>query len=218
MEQDSASRREEDALMSTSATGDGSCRGPTDGSFPASSGRTTRNAPSYWLTRFVILRLVGLVYFVAFLVAARQIIPLIGQNGLLPAETFLHRVEMHFGSRTSAFLQLPSLFWFCASDRFMAAVAWGGVGLSLTVLLGYANAIVMALLWALYLSFVHVGQDWYSYGWEIQLLETGFLSIFLCPLLEGRPFPRRPPPTPVVWLFRWLGFRVMFGAGLIKLR
>ena len=93
-----------------------------------------------------------------------------------------------------------------------------GVALSLLVLLGFANAIVMALLWAIYLSFVHIGQDWYGYGWEIQLLETGFLAIFLCPLFDGRPFPRRPPPAPVIGLLRWLTFRIMLGAGLIKLR
>ncbi|MBX6326637.1 MAG: hypothetical protein IRY93_11440, partial [Chthoniobacterales bacterium] len=31
---------------------------------------------SYWLTRFVILRLLGFVYAVAFLVAANQLVPL----------------------------------------------------------------------------------------------------------------------------------------------
>jgi len=70
----------------------------------------------------------------------------------------------------------------------------------------------------MYMSIVHVGQIWYGYGWEIQLLETGFLSIFLCPLIDGRPFPRCRPPILVFWLFRWLGFRIMIGAGLIKLR
>src|SRR6266571_5685199 len=190
MQQDSASEHDGVALPSASPIGDGGLGGQTDNTFQTSLGARTGNAPSYWLTRFVILRLVGLVYFVAFLVAAQQIIPLIGQNGLLPAATFLHRVEGHFGSRLAGFLQLPGLFWVDASDRFIALVAWVGVGLSLVVLAGYANAILMALLWALYLSFVHVGQDWYSYGWEIQLLETGFLAIFLCPLIEGRPFPR----------------------------
>jgi len=68
------------------------------------------------------------------------------------------------------------------------------------------------------MSFVNIGQDWYGYGWEIQLLETGFLAIFLCPLLDGRPFPKSPPPRLVIWLFRWLIFRIMLGAGLIKLR
>jgi len=173
---------------------------------------------SYWLTRFAILRLLGFVYFVAFLAAANQIIPLVGEHGLLPARDFLDRVTAHFGSRADGFLQLPSLFWFDVSDPFLKTVAWLGVGLSLVVLLGYANAILMSLLWGLYLSFIHIGQDWYSYGWEIQLLETGFLAIFLCPLWDGRPFPKRPPPKLVIWLFRWLIFRIMLGAGLIKLR
>ncbi|MHB8421063.1 MAG: lipase maturation factor family protein [Myxococcales bacterium] len=76
----------------------------------------------------------------------------------------------------------------------------------------------MAALFVLYLSITHVGGLWYGYGWENQLTETGFLAIFLCPLIEPRPLPRRPPPTPVLWLFRWLTFRIMLGAGLIKLR
>jgi hypothetical protein len=63
-----------------------------------------------------------------------------------------------------------------------------------------------------------VGQLWYGFGWEFQLLELGFLAIFLCPPLDGRPFPRAPPPRVVIWLMRWLTFRVMFGAGMIKLR
>jgi hypothetical protein len=97
-------------------------------------------------------------------------------------------------------------------------MAWMGVALSLLVLLGFANAILLGILWMLYLSFLPIGQDWYSYGWEIQLLETGFLAIFLCPLIDMRPFSRKPPPMPVIVLFRWLIFRIMLGAGLIKIR
>src|SRR5207245_7356233 len=131
---------------------------------------------------------------------------------------FLQRLEAHFGSALGVFLQLPGIFWFDLSDRFLVVSAWAGAGLSLLVMLGYANGILMAVLCGLYMSFVHIGQDWYGYGWEIQLLETGFLAVFLCPLLDGRPFPRLPPPTPVVWCLRWLVFRIMLGAGLIKLR
>jgi lipase maturation factor len=173
---------------------------------------------SYWLTRFVVLRLLGLVYLVAFLILANQALPLIGEKGLLPAGLFLRRAETLFGSRLEAFLQYPSLFWIDVSDPCLLSMAWLGAALSLVMLLGYANAILLAILWVLYLSFVHIGQDWYGYGWEIQLLETGFLAIFSCPLLDGRPFPRRPPPVPIVWMLRWLAFRIMLGAGLIKLR
>jgi len=175
-------------------------------------------ARSYWLTRFLILRLLRLVYAFAFLSLALQVLPLVGHAGLLPADRFLDLVAESLGSRGAGFLALPSLFWLGISDPALAALAWLGLALSLCVLAGFANSILLAALWALYLSFVHVGQEWYGFGWEIQLLETGFLAIFLCPLLDARPFPRRPPPGAVVWLYRWLIFRIMLGAGLIKLR
>jgi len=175
-------------------------------------------APSYWLTRFMILRLLGLVYFFAFLSLDNQLLPLIGSHGLLPAASFLQGIERQAGSPLSGFLANPTLFWLGAADSTLVATAWAGTALSLLLMIGYANAVLMALLWALYLSFVHIGQEWYSFGWEIQLLETGFLAIFLCPLVDGRPFPRRPPSPAVIGLFRWLIFRIMLGAGLIKIR
>ena len=173
---------------------------------------------SYWLTRFIILRLLGFVYAVAFFVAAQQLVSLIGGHGLTPARYFLGEIHSQLGSRTAGMLQVPTLFWFGISDNGLSIFAWVGFGLSLVVLAGYANAIILTVLWAMYMSIVHIGQIWYGYGWETQLLETGFLSIFLCPLLDARPFPKRAPPLPVIWLFRWLGFRIMIGAGLIKLR
>ncbi|PYV18926.1 MAG: membrane protein [Acidobacteria bacterium] len=175
-------------------------------------------AQPYWLTRFLILRLLGFVYFFAFLSLAQQVLPLIGRDGLLPARSYLAGIERAVGSRFDAFLALPSLFWLGAPDRLLVVLAWAGVALSLAVALGFANAVLLAALWALYLSFVQIGQDWYGFGWEIQLLETGFLAIFLCPLLDGRPFPRRPPPVVVIVLLRWLIVRIMLGAGLIKIR
>ncbi|MEO6873090.1 MAG: lipase maturation factor family protein, partial [Chthoniobacterales bacterium] len=180
--------------------------------------RVLRDRESYWLTRFVILRLLGLVYAIAFLVAANQILPLVGSDGLLPVGNFLARVSAVLGGSLGGFLRLPSLFWLNHSDTALVAVAWIGFALSCVVLCGYANAILLTVLWALYMSFVHVGQVWYGYGWETQLLETGFLAIFLCPLLDARPFPRRPPPLAIIWLFRLLIFRIMLGSGLIKIR
>ena len=173
---------------------------------------------SFWLTRFVILRLLGFVYFFAFLAAALQVVPLLGSDGLTPVTAWTSDVANTLGSRFVAFLRFPSLFWIAAPDRLLVGVAWLGAGLSLVVLAGFANVFLLAALWLLYMSFVQVGQEWYAYGWEIQLLETGFLAIFLCPLLDPRPFPRRPPPRLVLWLFGWLIFRIMLGAGLIKIR
>src|SRR6185437_846231 len=174
--------------------------------------------PTYWLTRFVILRLLGIIYAVAFLVAINQIIPLIGGNGLLPAGSYFKQVALALGSPGAGFVRLPSIFWFGHSNSWLIAVAWIGFVLSLVVVAGYANAPLLTIVWFLYMSIVHVGQEWYGYGWEIQLTETGFLAIFLCPLLDMRPFPKRAPPFPIIVLFRWLIFRIMLGSGLIKIR
>jgi len=175
-------------------------------------------AAGHWLGRFLVLRLLGLIYLMAFLTLVNQGPGLIGSHGLLPAADYLDDVGAQLGGRAAGFWQMPTLFWLRASDGFIAAAGWAGVVLSLVVMAGYANAIVLAVLCALQISVVNIGQDFYAFGWEIQLVETGFLCIFLVPLLDGRPFPRRAPPALVVWLLRWLIVRVMWGAGLIKLR
>jgi hypothetical protein len=113
---------------------------------------------SYWLTRFVILRLLGFIYAVAFLVAANQLVPLIGQHGLTPATHFLNEVQTQLGSRNAGMFRVPTLFWFGISDDSLSTFSWIGFALSLVILGGYANAILLAILWAMYMSIVHVGQ------------------------------------------------------------
>src|SRR5262249_37824427 len=107
----------------------------------------TRSPESYRLTRFVLLRWLGGVYAVAFYVAAIQIVPLIGSHGLLPLGSFLARVENALGSATAGFVRLPSLFWFVHSDAALKLAAWGGFALSCVVVAGYANALLMMVLW-----------------------------------------------------------------------
>src|SRR3954463_9384036 len=82
--------------------------------------------PTYWLTRFVILRLLGVIYAIAFLVAINQVIPLIGSNGLLPVEIYLKQVGSALGSVGAGFMRLPSLFWFWHSDTALLMCAWMG--------------------------------------------------------------------------------------------
>lgn len=202
-----------------SASGDGIERIPLSSGWLERLRREWRGeGQRYWLTRFVLLRWLGLVYLAAFLVVANQIVPLVGARGLTPLVHYAEAAERHYGSVWALFGRSPSVFWFAPSDTLLIGSAWIGVVLSAVVLAGYANALILLALWLLYASFVHVGQVWYGYGWEIQLLETGLLACFLCPLWDARPFPRRPPPVPVIWLFRWLAVRIMWGAGLIKLR
>lgn len=164
-----------------------------------------------WLTRFLLLRGLGAIYLVAFVSYLVQARVLLGSEGLLPAARFLDQLAERGVS-------VPTVFRLDASDATLLGVGWLGVALSVAVLVGRANMLVLGALWGLYLSIVNVGQLWYGYGWEFLLLEAGFLAIWTVPLVDSRPFPALPTPTVVLWLYRWLLFRLMFGAGLIKIR
>jgi hypothetical protein len=166
-------------------------------------------APEYWLGRQVLERGIAATYVIAFIAAATQFRALIGERGMLPVPRFLQR---------QSFRVAPSIFHIHYSDRFFAGVCWFGAGLSAAVVAGAADLVPLwaamsgwLLLWVAYLSIVNVGQAWYSFGWESILLESGFLTVFV-----GND--RVAPPVLVMWLARWLVFRIEFGAGLIKLR
>ncbi|MGW4772127.1 lipase maturation factor family protein [Nocardia sp. NPDC004278] len=163
----------------------------------------------YWLGRLVFQHGLAVIYLIAFSAAARQFRALIGARGMLPVPEYVRRVS---------FRRAPSIFQLHYSDRYFAAVAWSGAALSAAIAAGalhlvplWGAMLMWAVLWVLYLSIVNVGQAWYSFGWESLLLEAGFLAIFL-----GND--RVAPPVLVLWLIRWLLFRVEFGAGLIKMR
>ncbi|XP_030629966.1 lipase maturation factor 1 [Chanos chanos] len=180
---------------------------------------------TFWLTRIVLLRSIAFIYFVAFSVAYNQNKQLIGDRGLMPCKEYLRSVKRYVGGKigTAALAYTPSILWFLDwsdMDANLDGIALAGLALSGFVLVtGRANMFIMALLWILYHSLVNVGQLWYSFGWESQLLETGFLGIFLCPLWSLEQLPRNCPPSLItIWTFRWLIVRIMLGAGLIKIR
>src|SRR5947199_10674987 len=101
----------------------------------------SRGGDNYRLTRFVILRLLGFIYAIAFLAAVNQLVPLIGEHGLTPANQYLQQIGRHLGSSADGMVQLPTLFWFGISDQSLRVCAWVGLGLSMVVLAVSAYAI-----------------------------------------------------------------------------
>lgn len=166
-------------------------------------------APDYWIGRLVFQRGLAVVYLVAFLGSALQFRPLLGEHGMLPIPRFV---------RLMPFKQAPSVFQLRYTDGFFAVCAWGGCAVSAALAAGagdlvplWAAMVLWLVPWVLYLSIVNVGQTWYGFGWESLLLETGFLAVFLGNDEVG-------PPIVVLFLLRWLLFRLEFGAGMIKMR
>ena len=166
-------------------------------------------APDYQFARLIIERGLAALYVFAFVVAYVQFPALAGERGLEPVRRAL---------AATTFRRAPSIFHLGYSDRRLRVVSVTGIVIAGGLLLGLVGQLPLPLtmlawfvLWALYSSIVNVGGTFYSFGWETLLLEAGFLAIFL-----GNA--ETPPLIPVILLFRWLAFRVEFGAGLIKLR
>jgi len=170
---------------------------------------TWLDASGYELARQVLQRGIAAMYLIAFLSTLAQFRPLLGEHGLLPAPEFL--------ARTSG-AHYPSVFRWRYSDRMLAAVAWLGVALAACLVVGlpqlgppWVPLVAFLVLWGAYQSIVNIGQTFYAFGWESLLLEAGFIAAFL-------GSNEVAPPIAVIFVFRWLLFRLEFGAGLIKLR
>src|SRR3984957_11029046 len=172
--------------------------------------------PTYYHARTGFLRLLGLVYLIAFWSFWSQVDGLIGREGILPVAPWLDELRNRFG--TEAYRLFPTLCWFNASDSFLHFLCASGVVLSLLLILQIAPLFCLLLLWSIYLSLSVAGQLFMNFQWDYLLLEVGFLSIFLAPL---RLLPSRRYQSPLspwaLFLLRWLLFRLMFMSGMVKL-
>ena len=100
--------------------------------------------PSYLVSRWIFVRLLGLIYLIAFLSLLMQIRGLAGSHGISPAGEFLHAVQEQIG--TSRYWQCPTLCWINSSDQFLAALCVAGVALSCSVMAGFLPSICLFLL------------------------------------------------------------------------
>src|SRR5262249_37981184 len=182
--------------------------------------------PTYFWARRWFLRVLGLTYLIAFTSLWVQVDGLVGSNGVSPLNQFLPAVYERFGP--SAYSLLPTLCWFDSSNGFLHFLCGGGVVLSLLLILGIAPALSLVVLFIFYLSLTTTGQTFLSFQWDILLLETGFLSIFLAPwqlwprellLWPGSTIPATAPPVSraALFLLKFLLFKLMLMSGVVKL-
>jgi len=172
--------------------------------------------PTYFWARRWFLRALGLIYLIAFVSLWVQVDGLVGSDGISPVNQFLPAVHFQFGR--NAYSILPTLCWFNSSNGFLHFLCGGGGVLSLLLILGIAPAVSLVALFVFYLSLTLAGQTFLSFQWDILLLETGFLSIFLAP---WQLWPKRTPEQPVsgaaLFLLKFLLFKLMLMSGVVKL-
>ncbi|HEY0455292.1 MAG TPA: lipase maturation factor family protein [Verrucomicrobiae bacterium] len=176
--------------------------------------------PSFICVRWVFLRMLGFIYFCAFASLYVQLPGLYGKSGILPISQFMEDVRLQAGT-LSVLRKLhaaPTLFWFNTSDSFIHGLCGAGIVLAILTIIGISPALCLGALWFIYLSFSTVGGDFLSFQWDSLLLETGLLAIFFAPIrLWPNPRKEQPPSQLILWLLRWLLFRLMFWSGVVKL-
>ncbi len=183
----------------------------------------SKSTTTYTFAAWIFLRIVGLAYFSAFASLGTQVQGLLGTTGILPVARLADIVARMEG--ISRFLIFPSVYWLHPGDQMLQFICWVGALCGLFAAAGVLAAPALFFCWVLWLSLVVIGQDFLSFQWDILLLETGFLSMFLAPwrLLEPpwrnkeKMVPMTPPPVVLIWLVRWLLFRLMFESGVVKL-
>ncbi len=172
--------------------------------------------PTYLAARRWFLRALGVIFLIAFVSLWVQVDGLIGSGGITPAAQFLPAVRAQIGDR--AFSVLPTLCWLNSSDAFLHFLCGGGVVLSLLLIFGIAPALSLAGLVVFYLSLAVAGQTFLSFQWDILLIETGFLSVFLAPWRLWWTKANDPPVSrAAMFLLKFLLFKLMLMSGVVKL-
>lgn len=172
--------------------------------------------PRFFLARWLFLRNLGAIFFVAFLSFYWQVDGLIGENGILPASELNELAVDQLGGER--FTQLPTLYWFHPTDAFLHALCIAGLIASVLIVTGVVAPLSMFVAFAAYLSLVNVARDFLSFQWDILLIETSFLAMFVAPMQLLPRFSRERRPIPfILALHWWLLFRLMFASGWVKL-
>ena len=141
-------------------------------------------------SRWLFLRLLGVVYLIAFASLAVQITGLVGEHGLLPS----------------------------ASDASLLLRAWSGAAAAVLLIAGLVPVAATAACWGLYWSLSIAGEEFLQFQWDGLLLETGLLAVLYAPAVWRSRLKTDPePPAAVRWVLWFLAFKLTFLSGVTKI-
>lgn len=176
-----------------------------------------RGAPDRMISRWLFLRALGLIYFSAFFSLIFQIKGLIGPEGILAADSYLHAIAQSLGPWERIWYA-PTLLWFSSGNTMLTAICWVGMVASVLLVLNLWPRGMLAVCFICFLAFVAAAQDFSGYQSDGMLLEAGFISLFFAPPgFRPRFAPRRPSSRASFFLLQWEWFRIYFESGIAKI-
>ncbi len=186
---------------------------------------------SYAISHWLYFRCLGLIFVCAFLSFCPQVLGLIGSEGIVPLSNSLTWVSVNVGAQATS--EYPTIFWFNRTDQFLTLVPIIGILCGLSIVLGFCTQFALLAAGILYLSLVTVGDDFTGFQSDGMLVEVAFLSLFV---VSWRQFLAAPwkigsqqlfqkfcmerPADGLIkphWLLWFLVFRIMIGAGIVKI-
>ncbi|MCB1114066.1 MAG: lipase maturation factor family protein [Chlamydiia bacterium] len=152
----------------------------------------------------LFLRVIGVIYFIAFFSLWRELFALYGDKGIVPIKEAMERLKL----AKYHFFKVPTLFWLGSSNRMIQGLVFAGMALSVFVVLDVLTPFSLFFLWLIYLSFTNVGSPFLNFQWDSLLTEVGFYTFLfsVSPALE----------EPMMWVFWLLLFRLMFSSAIVK--
>ena len=159
---------------------------------------------------------ISATYFIAFISLWLQIEGLFGLDGIMPVQQYFESISKQ-ENILSFILNYPSIIWldqfFNLGNNMLHLICLLGCLSSIISMVNYYRGYSLILCWILYLSLTVMGSPFLNFQWDILLLESGFLSIFLAGFSK-----RNLHPSPyILFLLYLLLFRIMFFSGYVKL-
>ena len=177
----------------------------------------TGDATFLW-PRWLVLRAVGFVYLFIFSGILFESQALLGPNGVVPLTEFFPQLREKFPGTLEALTEAPSLFWLSSHPAMISLLAWSGLAAALALFLNFAPRLALAACWLLFLSFASTWRVFSPAQLDNLMLEVALLCIPFAPAGLRPGLGVASPPRPLVlFMVRWLLFRVMFEAGIVKL-
>jgi len=168
--------------------------------------------------RWLLLRLVGVVYLIIFAGIVAEGGALVGAHGIYPVAEYTATLRGLFPGFLERFLRAPSAFWLSSSPTMIAGLSWGGLIAAVALVLNIWPRLALFVCWAAFLSFV---STWHVFSSSIDdqlMLEMALLCLAFAPAGLRPGLGAASPPRPIaLFMMRWFLFRVMLGSGLIKI-
>jgi TPR repeat protein len=166
--------------------------------------------------RWLFLRAVGLVYVLVFAGIAVEGEAIVGPGGLAPATAVFRNLSSV--SAFEAFVRVPSLLWINASAGAITALTWLGLGAALALVLNLWPRLALSVCWLVFLSFVAAWGEYTPAQLDSLMLEVALLCIPYAPAGLRPGLGASSPPRPIMmFMMRWMLFRIMFGSGVVKI-